>query len=107
MLKVYLSPLAEKKLSLLLDYVEQEWSKKERDELLEKILNSFLRVAAYPESSPKSQSFTDLHKCVLSKHTSYFYRFNSDELEIITVFDNRQNPGKIEAEIKKFFKSES
>ena len=107
MLKVYFSPLAEKKLSLLLDFVEREWSKKERNELLEKILSSFQRVATYPESSPKSQSFTSLHKCVLSKHTSYFYRFNSDELEIITVFDNRQNPEKIEVEIAKFFKLRS
>ena len=107
MLKVYLSPLAEKKLSLLLDFVELEWSIKERNELLDKILSSFQRVAAYPESSPKSQSFTSLHKCVLSKNTSYFYRFNSDELEIITVFDNRQNPEKIEAEITKYFKSGS
>ena len=44
MLKVYLSPLAEKKLSLLLEHIEHEWAKKERDDFLEKIVNSFNRV---------------------------------------------------------------
>jgi len=102
-LKVYLSPLADKKLSLLLDYIEHEWTAKERDEFREKIVNSFKRVAAHPESSPKSQTFPTLFKCVVSKHTSFFYRFNSEDLEIITVFDNRQDPYKIEAEIKKHF----
>ena len=104
MLKVYLSPLAEKKLSLLLEHIEYEWAKKERDDFLEKIVNSFNRVANHPESSPKSQTFPDLFKCVVSKQTSFFYRFNSDDLEIITVFDNRQDPKKIETEIEKFFK---
>ena len=103
MLKVYLSPLAEKKLSLLLEYIEHKWAKKERDEFLERILNSFKRVAIHPESSPKSQTFPNLFKCVVSKQTSFFYRFNSDDLEIITVFDNRQDPDKIESEIKKYF----
>jgi len=102
-LKVYLSPLAEKKLSLLLEYIEHEWTNKERNEFLDKLLNTFHRVATYPESSPKSQAFPGLYKCVVSKHTSFFYRFNIDDLEIITVFDNRQNPKVIEAEIEKFY----
>jgi len=103
-LKVYLSPLAEKKLSLLLKYIEHKWTTKERDEFLEKILNSVKRVATHPESSPKSDTFPNLFKCVVSKHTSFFYRFNSEDLEIITVFDNRQDPYQIEFEIKKHFK---
>ena len=104
MLKVYLSPLAEKKLSSLLEYIEHKWTTKERDEFLEKILNSVKRVATHPESSPKSDTFPNLFKCVVSKHTSFFYRFNSEDLEVITVFDNRQDPSQIESEIKKHFK---
>ncbi|MBP3193474.1 type II toxin-antitoxin system RelE/ParE family toxin [Natronogracilivirga saccharolytica] len=103
MLKVYLSPLAEKKLSLLLEFIEQQWAKKERDEFLQKVLNAFKRVATHPESCPKSDTFPNLFKCVVSKQTSFFYRFNSEELEIITVFDNRQDPHKIDSDIKKYF----
>jgi plasmid stabilization system protein ParE len=82
-LKVYLSPLAEKKLSLLLEYIEHEWTNKERNEFLEKILNSFHRVATYPESSPKSQAFPGLYKCVVIRpalmsdfnNVIFFHRF--------------------------------
>lgn len=104
MLKVYLSPLAEKKLSLLLEYIEHKWTTKERDEFLKRILNSIGRVATHPESSPKSHTLPNIYKCVVSKHTSFFYRFNSEDLEIITVFDNRQDPYQIESEIIKHVK---
>ncbi len=104
MLKVYLSPLAEKKLSLLLDYIENEWAKKERDDFFEKILDSFNRVAIHPESCSKSQTFPDLFKCVVSKQTSFFYRYNSTDLEIITIFDNRQDPQKVKTELEKILK---
>ncbi|MDI6401105.1 hypothetical protein QLX67_03790 [Balneolaceae bacterium ANBcel3] len=38
----------------------------------------------------------------MSKQTSFFYRFNSEELEIITIFDNRRNPDNIDSEIETY-----
>jgi plasmid stabilization system protein ParE len=102
-LNVFLSPLAERKLLLLLDYVELEWSKAQRDVLLEKILRSFNRIARHPKSSPESQEFPNLYKCVVTEHTSFFYRISSNEVEIITLVDNRQDPDKIAIEIGKYF----
>lgn len=103
MLNVYLSPLADRKLALLLDYLESEWSKNVRDQFLEKILTSFRRVAHHPESCSESKEFPNLYKCVVTEQTSYFYRINSNEIEIITVIDNRQDPESVAFEIKNFF----
>lgn len=92
MLHVHLSHLADRKLTLLLDYIESEWSKNVRDRFLEDMLDSFNRIAHHPESCPKSSEFPNLYKCVVSEQTSYFYRINISDIEIITVFDNRQDP---------------
>ena len=39
--------------------------------------------------------------CVVSKQTTFFYRVNNirNEIEIITVFDTRQAPEKLDDEV--------
>jgi hypothetical protein len=41
-----------------------------------------------------------LYKCVVTKQSSFYYRIRNNEIEIITLFDNRQNQSKIFEEIK-------
>lgn len=102
-MKVYLSPLTEKKIELLLEYLEQEWSIKSRNEFLLKLKNKIQQISRHPESCIKSKDFPHLYKCVVSKQTSFYYRIKSKEIEIITLIDNRQDPVKINKEIKKHF----
>ncbi len=102
MLKVFLSPLAEWKLELLLEHIEFNWSRKSRDKFLAKILKSFDKVAKYPKSCRESEEFPDLFECVVTKQTSFYYRIKSDEIEIITVTDNRQDPNRIKEELKQW-----
>ena len=102
-MKVFLSPLAEKKTQLLLNYLEQEWSIKVRDEFLSKLKKKINQISRQPRSCIKSKDFHNLYKCIVSKQTSFFYRIKSNEIEIITLIDNRQEPDKIKNEIKKHF----
>jgi plasmid stabilization system protein ParE len=103
-MKVFLSPLAEKKIQLLLEYLEQEWSLRSRNEFLSKLTNKFDQISMQPESCIKSKSFPNLYKCVVSKQTSFFYRIKSNEIEVITLIDNRQDPEKTRKEIDKQFR---
>jgi hypothetical protein len=59
------------------------------------MVNSFTRISHHPESCPKSSEFPNLYKCVVTEQTSYFYRIINNDIEIITVFDNRQDPTSI------------
>jgi len=99
-MKVFLSPIAERKLELLLNYLETHWSRKIRDEFLSKLLKSFKQISKHPDSCPESKEFVNLFKCVVTKQTSFYYRIISTEIEIITITDNRQDPDKITEEIK-------
>ena len=102
-LKVYLSPLAEFKLDLLLQYLETEWGHKSKLDFLDKLKVSVGRISTFPKSCPESQEIPGVFKCVVTRQTSFYYRINSDAIEIITVIDNRQDPAKISDEIKKHF----
>lgn len=98
-MRVFLSPLAEQKLEHLLLYLERKWSRKVRDEFLEKLNGKFQQIQSQPRSCKESDVFSNLFVCVVTSQTSFFYRIKNQEIEIITVIDNRQNPEQIEKEL--------
>lgn len=59
------------------------------------------QIAIYPESCIESKEFRGIFKCVVTKQTTFYYRFISDEIEIITLFDSRQNPKKLNKQLNK------
>ena len=36
-----------------------------------------------------------IHKCVISKYITLYYRFQNEEVELLTLFDVRQYPMKL------------
>ncbi|GBD87794.1 plasmid stabilization system protein [bacterium BMS3Abin03] len=97
---VFLSPLAERKLIILLDYLTKEWGVNSKNKYLSKFKNAINQISTHPKSCPESLEMKGLYKCVLTKQSSFYYRIRNDEIEIITFFDNRQDQSKIFKEIK-------
>lgn len=89
------SPLAENDFDLILDYLQQEWnvdvSRKFIDKI-EKILNFIIQnPSQYPFVNKKQK----IHKCVLTKQNTLFYREHKQFIEVLRIFDTRQNPRKL------------
>ncbi len=101
-MKVFLSELAEKKLLKLTDFLLENWNLKVRNDFIKKLTAKIKQVSEQPESCPQSTDFKGLFKCVVTKQTTFYYRINFDkkEIEIITVFDTRQHPDKLERDIR-------
>ncbi|MCH7399321.1 type II toxin-antitoxin system RelE/ParE family toxin [Belliella sp. DSM 107340] len=93
--KVVFSSRAKTRLSDLLDYLEFKWSSKVKQDFINKLDHSVNRIVDFPNSCPESKEIKGLFKCVVTKQTSIYYRINEDEIEIIMLFDNRENPNKI------------
>ena len=62
-----------------------------------------IQISNFPESCIESELFPDLRKCIVTKQTSFLYRIQSNEIEVITVFDNRSSFKSITKEIRKFY----
>lgn len=101
-MKVFLSELAENKLLKLNDFLLENWNLKVRNDFIKKLTSKIEQISEQPESCPQSSEFKGLYKCVVTKHTTFYYRINFDkkEIEVITVFDTRQNPDKLQKDIK-------
>lgn len=99
---VFLSKQAETKLIALSNYLLENWNIKTRNQFFGKLTKRTKQIASHPYSCPESKEFKGLYKCVVSKHTSFYYRIKSNqkEIEIITVFDSIQNPSSLQMEIE-------
>ncbi|WP_445955657.1 type II toxin-antitoxin system RelE/ParE family toxin [Yeosuana sp.] len=101
-MKVFLSELAESKLLKLSEYLLENWNLKTRDKFIEKLSEKIKQISSQPDSCPKSSEFKGLYKCVVTKQTTFYYRISTKlkEIEVITIFDTRQNPEKLKKDIE-------
>jgi len=97
--KIVLSKRASGKLDKLLEYLETEWSIRIKNNFIKKLDRSLQILKEKPESSPKSDRVNGLYKCVVTKQTTVYYKFDNKKLYVVTIFDTRQNPKRLNKEI--------
>ena len=96
---VIISKTAEKKLEKLFEFLVENWSLKVKYDFIKKLDKNINLIKSNPESFPQSEKKVGLHKCVITKQTTLFYRHDSKKITIVTIFDTRQNPNKLKKEI--------
>tara|TARA_B100000949_G_scaffold203170_1_gene192093 strand:+ start:163 stop:465 length:303 start_codon:yes stop_codon:yes gene_type:complete len=97
--KVVVSKNAEKKLNSLFDYLTENWSLKVKSHFVNKLDKNIKLIQKHPESFPESVKEKGLHKCVITKQTTLYYRFDEKQIKIVTVFDTRQHPKKLKKDL--------
>ena len=99
--RIKLSATAKKKLSVLLEYLEEEWSAKAKIDFIQKLDKSLNQISRFPNSNPKSTLVKDLHKCVVTRQTILFYKFSENEVFVVTIIDSRRDPDSLRQELLK------
>ena len=98
--KVVISKTAEKKLDNLFDYLLKNWSKKVvKDDFVAKLDHCIELIRTQPEIFPESKKGKQLRRCVITKQTTMYYRFDSKRINIVTLFDTRQDPNELQSQI--------
>lgn len=93
--KIILSKIASRKLDKLLEYLKTEWSTRTKNNFVKKLDRALQIIKEKPESFPKSDKITGLYKCVVTKQTTVYYKFDSKKLYVVTIFDTRQDTKKL------------
>ena len=89
---VRLSKKAAKRLDDLLDFLEERWSSKVKANFKHKFDATLKHIQLHPESFPASEMIPGLRKCVVTKQTTFYYKYSEINIDIIAIFDNRQDP---------------
>lgn len=102
-MKVVFSDLANKKAVEVSDYLAKEWSEKVKKDFAETLRSKIIQISSFPESCIESAVFHKLRICIVTKQTSFLYRINNNEIEVITVFDNRSSFTSVTKEIRNYY----
>lgn len=80
----------------LLQYLAENWGKNITKKVADSITHQTNRIQNTPEQFPISVKTKNIRRCVISPQTSIFFKADMNKIEILLVFDNRQNPKKIQ-----------
>lgn len=91
--KIFWTKHAESELEETIKYLQTEFSDREVSKLLRKLEETLELISRNPKIFPISDKI-GIHKTVLMKYNSMYYREINNSVEILSFFSNRQNPIK-------------
>lgn len=90
--KIVWSPLSESDFSGILEYIKENWDEKVAAQFIDLIENILGQIAFNPRQFPVIFKKKKIRKCVLTKHNTMFYRERKTQIDILRIFDSRQDP---------------
>lgn len=90
--KIIWSPAAEKDAKQILDFITTKRSNRVAAKFPDKLDDIIRLIADNPKLFPVIEYNLGVRKCVITKQSSLFYRISNETIEIIRLFDTRQNP---------------
>jgi len=81
----------------ILDYLEEVWTEREIQNFISEVDKLLEQIAKNPELFQSSRKKKNVRKGFITKHNTLYYRVKpgKDELELLTFWDNRQDPNKL------------
>jgi plasmid stabilization system protein ParE len=89
------SPLSENDFVSILNYLQENWGDIVVQGFIEITTSAVSQISMNPKQFPLVYKNKKIRKCVLTKHNSLFYRNRKDCVDILRIYDNRQDPKKL------------
>ncbi len=80
----------------ILEYLGKKWSEKEIGNFIYEVESVTKQISENPYMFKVSKIKRNVRKAIITEHNSLFYRIKprKKEIELLTFWDNRQNPAK-------------
>jgi plasmid stabilization system protein ParE len=96
-MKISWTPTAIKTYFKVLDYLEEAWTKKEVQNFADEVEKVLNQISENPDMFEASRKKKNIRKGYITRHNALYYRIKpiKKELELLTFWDNRHDPGKL------------
>ena len=96
-MKISWTPTARKTYFKVLDHLAEEWTKREVENFINEVESLLEQIKSNPEMFQASRNKKNVRKGLITKHNTLYFRIKprKKELELITFWDNRQDPKKL------------
>jgi len=89
------SPLSQKDFESISEYLHDNWDDKVVNLFIEITDKLVLHISINPRQFPIIHKKKKIRKCVITKHNTLFYLDRKDFVDILRIYDTRQNPQKL------------
>lgn len=79
----------------LISYLIEKWGIEITLDVVHDFERTFSQLEKFPEHYPVFLKKKNIRRCVASPQTSIYFIADKGTVEILTLFDNRQNPKKL------------
>jgi plasmid stabilization system protein ParE len=93
--KIVWSPLADNDLGHILDFLNKNWNSRVVIGFLNRIENASSQISKSPHQFPLINKELNVRKCVLTKQNTLYYRVTTKQIEILRLYDSRQDPQRL------------
>jgi plasmid stabilization system protein ParE len=90
--KILWTAFALKELEKTIEYLEENWTEKELRTLAEGIEEKLVLISQNPNLFQASDNKKNIRRVVIQTYNTLYYRFENEQIEIISFFSNVQNP---------------
>jgi plasmid stabilization system protein ParE len=89
------SPLSENDFSGILNYLNKNWGEKVAAQFIDLTESILTQISINPRQFPVIHKKKKIRKCVLTKHNTLFYRDSKFQIDILRIYDTRQDPDNL------------
>ena len=89
------SPSSEKDFESILEYLYIRWNRKVILKFINKVDDAIDLISENPKLFPLINEELQIRKCVITKQNTLFYREVNKNIEVVRLFDSRQDPKKL------------
>ena len=90
--KILWTDFALAELEKTIDYLQENWTEKELGVLFLKLEETLSLISQNPNLFQASDNKKNIRRVVIQTYNTLYYRFENEQIEIISFFSNRQNP---------------
>lgn len=93
--EVIWSPAAEEDFKNTLDYLQNKWPNRVISTFINKVDDNIGLIIGDPKIFPVINNDLQIRKSVITKYNTLYYREVNQKIEIVRLFDSRQDPTKL------------
>lgn len=94
-LKVFWTEEAEETFIQNITYLEENWNRAVIENFVQKTEAAILLISKHPSLYPVISKKRRIHKCIIVKQVSLYYKLLDTQIELLAFWNNYQNPKKL------------
>jgi plasmid stabilization system protein ParE len=95
--EVILTPTANRNFLTIIDYLNANWGINVTNNFIDRFEHVLVLLAEDPGMFQFVNKIKQVQKCIVTKHNILYFKETTEVIKIITIFDTRQNPKKLDS----------